>query len=46
MYGHRDSPIIPLLIFNPGKMPYFSQMMLKRIGPDLTPIVVVVVAYP
>lgn len=46
MYGHRDSPIIPLLIFNPGKMNYFSQMMLKRIGPDLNPIVVVVVAYP
>ncbi|EIW69012.1 hypothetical protein TREMEDRAFT_44257 [Tremella mesenterica DSM 1558] len=46
VYGHRDSPIIPLLVFSPGKMPYFSQMMLKRIGVEKTPIVVVVVAYP
>lgn len=27
-------------------MPWFSQMMLDRLGPDRTPIVVVVVAYP
>ncbi|WVQ65030.1 uncharacterized protein L199_003200 [Kwoniella botswanensis] len=46
VYGHRDSPIIPLLIYNPGKMPWFSQLMLDRLGPDKTPIVVVVVAYP
>ncbi|OWZ27446.1 serine palmitoyltransferase [Cryptococcus neoformans AD2-60a] len=46
VYGNRDSPIIPLLIFQPGKMGYFSRMMLERIGPDKTPIVVVVVAYP
>jgi len=46
VYGHRDSPIIPLLIFNPAKMLLFSQMMLKRFGPDKTPIVIVVVAYP
>jgi serine palmitoyltransferase len=46
MYGHRDSPIIPLLIFHPAKMHYFSQMMMKRVGHDKTPIVVVVVAYP
>lgn len=46
MYGHRDSPIVPLLIFNPGKMPWFSRMMLKRTGLDKNPIVVVVVAYP
>ncbi|OCF40050.1 serine palmitoyltransferase [Kwoniella heveanensis CBS 569] len=46
VYGHRDSPIIPLLIYHPGKMPWFSQMMLDRIGADKTPIVVVVVAYP
>ncbi|WVR03753.1 hypothetical protein IAU60_000748 [Kwoniella sp. DSM 27419] len=46
IYGHRDSPIIPLLIYHPGKMPWFSQMMLDRIGADKTPIVVVVVAYP
>ncbi len=41
-YGHEDSPIIPLLLFNPGKMCVFSRMMLER----KTPIVVVVVAYP
>jgi serine palmitoyltransferase len=46
MYGHRDSPIIPLLIFQPGKMHFFSQMMMDRVGHDKTPIVVVVVAYP
>jgi len=46
VYGHRDSPIIPLLIFQPGKMHLFSQMMLRRIGADKTPLVVVVVAYP
>lgn len=46
VYGHRDSPIVPLLIFNPGKMPAFSRMMLERVGVDRTPIVVVVVAYP
>ncbi|KAF8333126.1 serine palmitoyltransferase 2 [Cantharellus anzutake] len=41
-YGHEDSPIIPMLLFNPGKMCVFSRMMLER----KTPIVVVVVAYP
>lgn len=46
VYGHRDSPIIPLLLFQPAKMPAFSHMMLERIGKDKTPIVVVVVAYP
>lgn len=46
VYGHRDSPIVPLLIFNPGKMPAFSRMMLNRVGRDKTPIIVVVVAYP
>ena len=46
MYGHRDSPIIPLLLFSPAKMPVFSRMMYNRIGADKTPIVVVVVAYP
>lgn len=30
VYGHRDSPIIPLLIFQPAKMPLFSRMMLDR----------------
>ncbi|KAK9460547.1 pyridoxal phosphate-dependent transferase [Lipomyces oligophaga] len=40
VYGHDDSPIIPLLLFCPAKMPAFSREMLKRnIG-------VVVVGYP
>ena len=46
VYGHRDSPIIPLLIYHPAKMHLVSQMMLRRIGADKTPLVVVVVAYP
>lgn len=46
VYGHKDSPIIPVLLFNPGKMALFSRMMLERIGPEKTPLVVVVVAYP
>lgn len=41
VYGHPASPIVPLLIFNPGKMPLFSRLMLERYN-----IVVVVVAYP
>ena len=41
-YGHPASPIVPLLIFNPGKMNMFHRMMKER----PTPIVVVVVAYP
>ncbi|KXN88412.1 Serine palmitoyltransferase 2 [Leucoagaricus sp. SymC.cos] len=41
-YGHSSSPIVPLLLFNPGKMNMFHRMMKDR----QTPIVVVVVAYP
>jgi serine palmitoyltransferase len=41
-YGHPSSPIVPLLLFNPGKMNLFHRMMKDR----QTPIVVVVVAYP
>ncbi|KAJ7638380.1 pyridoxal phosphate-dependent transferase [Roridomyces roridus] len=41
-YGHPASPIVPLLIFNPGKMNMFHRLMKDR----QTPIVVVVVAYP
>ncbi|KAJ3554919.1 hypothetical protein NM688_g2856 [Phlebia brevispora] len=41
-YGHDDSPIVPLLLFNPGKMAVFSRLMRTR----ATPIVIVVVAYP
>lgn len=40
VYGHDDSPIIPVLLFNPAKMPAFSHEMLKR------KISVVVVGYP
>lgn len=41
VYGHQDSPIVPLLIFAPGKMGMFSRLMLERYK-----IIVVVVAYP
>ncbi|KAF9516140.1 hypothetical protein BS47DRAFT_1341236 [Hydnum rufescens UP504] len=41
-YGHEDSPVIPMLLFNPGKMLLFSRLMLEW----KVPIVVVVVAYP
>ena len=40
IYGHDDSPIIPLLLYHPAKMPAFSHEMLKR------KISVVVVGYP
>ncbi|KAG6032000.1 hypothetical protein E4U41_007349 [Claviceps citrina] len=40
VYGHDDSPIIPVTLYNPGKMPAFSREMLKR------KISVVVVGYP
>eukprot|EP00842_Homolaphlyctis_polyrhiza_P001885 jgi/Hompol1/2698/HPOL_003004-RA len=39
VYGH-DSPVIPLLLFQPAKIPAFSREMLKR------GIAVVVVCYP
>ena len=40
IYGHDDSPIIPLMLYNPAKMPAFSHEMLRR------KISVVVVGYP
>ncbi|KID92620.1 serine palmitoyltransferase 2 [Metarhizium guizhouense ARSEF 977] len=40
VYGHDDSPIIPVMLYNPGKMPAYSREMLKR------KISVVVVGYP
>ena len=40
VYGHDDSPIIPIMLYNPAKMPAFSREMLKR------KISVVVVGYP
>jgi serine palmitoyltransferase len=42
IYGHSSSPIVPLLLFNPGKLPTFVRMM-RAYSP---PIVVVVVSYP
>jgi serine palmitoyltransferase len=57
-YGHPASPIIPLMLFQPGKMHLFSRMMLQRrarvYGPEANmprtgvgiPIAVVVVSYP
>ena len=41
-YGSNDSPIVPLMLYNPGKMCIFSRMMKQR----ATPIFTVVVAYP
>lgn len=41
-YGHADSPIVPLLVFHPGKMLMFHRFMRLR----EVPIVVVVVGYP
>ncbi|KAI0142839.1 serine palmitoyltransferase [Xylariaceae sp. FL1272] len=40
VYGHDDSPIIPITLYNPAKIPAFSHEMLKR------NISVVVVGYP
>lgn len=40
VYGHDDSPIIPLIVYNPAKLPAFSHEMLKR------KISVVIVGYP
>lgn len=30
VYGHHDSPIVPVLLFSPGKLPLFSRLMLER----------------
>jgi serine palmitoyltransferase len=40
VYGHDDSPIVPLLLLHPAKMPAFSREMLAR------KISVVIVGYP
>lgn len=40
VYGVDDSPVIPLLLFAPAKMPAFSRMLYQR------KIAVVVVGYP
>lgn len=40
VYGISDSPVVPMLLYAPSKMPAFSRMMLQR------KIAVVVVSYP
>ena len=40
VYGHDDSPVIPMLLFNPAKIPAFSRECLER------GMAVVVVGYP
>lgn len=40
VYGHDDSPIIPVVLYSPGKMSSFSREMLKR------KVSVVIVGYP
>ncbi|CAA91967.3 serine palmitoyltransferase Lcb2 [Schizosaccharomyces pombe] len=40
IFGNDDSPVVPLLLYNPGKINAFSHEMLKR------GIAVVVVGYP
>ncbi|OJJ03482.1 hypothetical protein ASPVEDRAFT_53871 [Aspergillus versicolor CBS 583.65] len=40
VYGNEDSPVVPVLLLNPAKMPAFSREMLRR------RISVVVVGYP
>ncbi|KAL4880109.1 pyridoxal phosphate-dependent transferase [Aspergillus karnatakaensis] len=40
VYGHDDSPIVPLMLYHPAKMSAFSREMLRR------KISVVVVTYP
>jgi serine palmitoyltransferase len=42
VFGHADSPVVPLMIFNPGKLVLLRRMMRAR----KTPIAVVVVSYP
>lgn len=40
VYGHDDSPIIPVVLYHPAKLPAFSHEMLRR------KISVVIVGYP
>lgn len=42
VYGHPASPIVPMLVFNPGKLHILSRLMVER----KTPIAVVIVGYP
>ncbi|KAH9217295.1 pyridoxal phosphate-dependent transferase [Leptodontidium sp. 2 PMI_412] len=40
VYGHDDSPIVPMMLYHPGKLPAFSREMLQR------KISVVIAGYP
>jgi serine palmitoyltransferase len=40
VYGHDDSPVIPLILYHPGKLPAFSREMLAR------KISIVIAGYP
>ena len=40
VYGNDDSPVIPVMLYHPGKLPAFSREMLKR------EISVVIAGYP
>lgn len=40
IYGHDDSPVIPLIIYHPGKLQAFSHEMLRR------NIAIVITGYP
>jgi serine palmitoyltransferase len=40
VYGHDDSPVIPLILYHPGKLPAFSREMLRR------KISIVIAGYP
>ncbi|GMM31701.1 serine C-palmitoyltransferase [Martiniozyma asiatica (nom. inval.)] len=40
VYGNEDSPVIPMLLYNPSKMPLFSRMLLKY------GVAIVIVGYP
>jgi serine palmitoyltransferase len=40
VYGHDDSPVVPMMLYHPGKLPAFSREMLKR------NISIVIAGYP
>jgi serine palmitoyltransferase len=40
VYGHDDSPVIPVILYHPGKLPAFSHEMLRR------KISIVIAGYP
>ncbi|KAF7683021.1 Serine palmitoyltransferase 2 [Astathelohania contejeani] len=45
LFGHKDSPVVPILICNPGKLAPFSRMCLERgvavvvVGHPATPVI-------